>query len=244
MATAWVSTSEDQRVGNNQKGDSFWYRVQAFYNKETSSSTRTKDQLTSKWREVKAKVTKFNDIFVELERNRSSGQSEAEILTLAIDSYHQTNHAAFPYMHVWEVLKTHPKWANLHPVLPHHQHKKTRNAESSSEAIPQINIEDAEDYDPNNIHDNEEPERPPGKSRKIQRSSSVSQPQAGSSSARAFTNEVMQKIERHTTMKEDYLSTKKMFKELQFLSFDVSNLSAIDRELIEKKKDEIRRKYM
>ncbi|PWA39747.1 myb-like domain, Myb/SANT-like DNA-binding domain protein [Artemisia annua] len=63
LAKAWIKILVDKQVGDRQTKQGFWKRVLKHYQSLMPRSTRTKDQLNSKWTPMNASIVAFNGYF-------------------------------------------------------------------------------------------------------------------------------------------------------------------------------------
>ncbi|KAI7727519.1 hypothetical protein M8C21_003823 [Ambrosia artemisiifolia] len=259
LAMAYLKISEKPIVGNGQQANAFWNRVVLYFRQNTSFIVnRTKDQITSKWTDMNKKVGKFNEIISNLKKDCESGQSEEDILPLALTRYKQDVGRNFSLWHVWILLKDSPKWKA--PVITDQSNKnkrlKTSRTEvytSSSHAHGSINLEAEEDE--------VELQHPPGKKSTHREGKS----DATSSSTRSKIHEALVHkeiidLENGYKVQPDKVASFHQFheslrqltslelekredKDFRFLLMDTSKLTGIDLELVLKRKDRIRKKY-
>jgi len=135
LAKAWIDVSKDWETGNRE---SFWGQALEYFCKELGGSDRTVHQVNSKWKEMNKKITKFNDIYKnKLAAQRQSGQSEADILKLALTEYRNLNkNKGFSHEAAWGILKDNRNW-NLLPLKDANNvqlqpQKKTKTSESNT----------------------------------------------------------------------------------------------------------------
>lgn len=120
LAECWICISEDS---NAQHSVSFWNRVLIDYNK-VADVKRSKDQVTSKWRDMNAYVKLFNDHYEKASRDCGSGEGDEKVLTMAMKMYEAAKHATFKNFSAWMVLKDKSKWKNPKPVVDGTRNKK------------------------------------------------------------------------------------------------------------------------
>ncbi|XP_048611359.1 glutathione S-transferase T2-like [Brassica napus] len=85
VISAWLNTSKDAVVGNEQKSGTFWKRVAEYY----ESTPHAKESA---------------------ERQITSGQSETDVLKMAYDIYYADHKRKFNLEYAWCVLRFEQKW--------------------------------------------------------------------------------------------------------------------------------------
>ncbi|KAL4569715.1 hypothetical protein LXL04_025357 [Taraxacum kok-saghyz] len=116
LADAWCTTSQDETRGTDQKGDAYWGRIQAKLAATLGQPEdyRSTDSITSKWTQMKAKLTKFNGIYMRLARNPPSGWNELKLLDEAHILYKaENNNNVFKLKRVWDRVRSERKWLEL-----------------------------------------------------------------------------------------------------------------------------------
>ena len=138
----------------------FWNRIFKAFN-ANAAHERTKDQLTSKWRSIRADVAKFNAIHQTYSRNRHSGESDEQVMdqTRALFKL-ENNSNGFRYHEAWQIAKNKPKFFSQPPV----DVQGRSMAKRKNFAVP-INLEEEpEDYQPEmpvNLDDQSQPQQHP-----------------------------------------------------------------------------------
>ncbi|WVZ84950.1 hypothetical protein U9M48_031916 [Paspalum notatum var. saurae] len=111
LVKSWLEISCDPIIGNGQRQDGFWKRVEARYDSRRGSfPKRTHRSLSSRWGVIKALCSKFVGRFAEAVRENRSGNSDADMTTIAAANYAELEGSSFGLMHCWELLKEEPKW--------------------------------------------------------------------------------------------------------------------------------------
>ncbi|GKB70963.1 hypothetical protein Tco_0932375 [Tanacetum coccineum] len=71
--------------------------------------------MTGKWSRINGDCQKFNAIYKHL--TRKSEKNEADHIENAKDSYMECcDNKKFAYVHVWNILKSYPKWDAAKPI--------------------------------------------------------------------------------------------------------------------------------
>ena len=106
LAQVWVAVSKDVVKYN---ANSFWNPVVAMFNNWTEGVNRNKDMVSSKWRRLNCECHKFNAIYRQLRLTIGDNHGVCLMNALAIFK-ERYGGKSFEYVHVWEVLRNHPKW--------------------------------------------------------------------------------------------------------------------------------------
>ncbi|XP_010451447.1 PREDICTED: glutathione S-transferase T3-like [Camelina sativa] len=84
LISAWLNTSKDAIVANQQKGGSFWQRIQKYYADTPHARNGGEQMLVThckqRWHKINDQTNKFYAAFAAAERLNSSGHSENDIL--------------------------------------------------------------------------------------------------------------------------------------------------------------------
>nr|GMC69653.1 glutathione S-transferase T3-like [Ipomoea batatas] len=113
LARAHSTIGQDGKVGNEQKGLTFWKRIEKYYNDNhpNGGPKRTQQKLKAHWGHVVTKTRDFNAIYCKLQGMRPSGASDADLVVRALEEYKQKNGTEqFGYEHVWAIVKDLPSW--------------------------------------------------------------------------------------------------------------------------------------
>ncbi|XP_013607511.1 PREDICTED: glutathione S-transferase T3-like [Brassica oleracea var. oleracea] len=89
LISAWLNTSKDSVVGNDQKAEAFWKRIATYFNASPKLAGMEK-------REGK--------------NCKSSGQNEDDILKMTHDIYYNDHNAKFTMEHAWLELRKDQMW--------------------------------------------------------------------------------------------------------------------------------------
>ena len=130
---------------------------------------RNVHQINSKYKDMNKKITAFTGIYNNLINIRCSGQSEADIISLAHQRYRDDNHGtAFTHENAWNILKKCPKWCTVEP-MPSFSSRPTKRSKTSSTNNPPTPSSDAHVGVNLNDEDDdiqiEEPQRPVGRNK-------------------------------------------------------------------------------
>ena len=109
LISAWLNTSKDAIVGNDQKGGTFWKRVGEYYaaspHAREGGVLRAHDHCKQRWHKINDQTNKFYAAFAAAERQISSGQNENDVLKAAHEIFYSDCKMKFTMEHAWCVLK-------------------------------------------------------------------------------------------------------------------------------------------
>ena len=124
---------------------------------------RSHHQITSKCNKLKTNVTRFAAIYTKLFVSRSSGSSDADILSLAYRRYKEEHKSAFVHEHCWSIVKNNPKWSVVPTMtMSTGSSRGTKRSKTSDDSDARFNLVDDDDNDEDAI---QEPKRPIGRNK-------------------------------------------------------------------------------
>ncbi|XP_033131534.1 glutathione S-transferase T3-like isoform X3 [Brassica rapa] len=128
LISAWLNTSKDAVVGNEQKLGAFWKRVGDYYaaSPHGQQEGEKRGDLTCKkrWHRINDQVTKFCGAYSAAERQIGSGESDTDVLKKAHDIFYSDQQSKFTLEHAWCVLRFEQKWLSLNPPKATHTSKR------------------------------------------------------------------------------------------------------------------------
>ncbi|XP_048622963.1 glutathione S-transferase T3-like [Brassica napus] len=113
LISAWLNTSKDPVVSNEQKAGTFWNRIAAYYAaspKVESGDKRGALQCKQRWQKINDLVCKFCGSYAAATRQKTSGQSESDVVKLAHEIFFNDQKIKFNLHHAWEELRYDQKW--------------------------------------------------------------------------------------------------------------------------------------
>ena len=116
LISAWLNTSKDPVVANEQRAGAFWKRIAAYFAaspKLAGSEPRESDHCKQRWRKINDQVNKFCGAFEAASREKRSGQNENDVLKLAHEIFYNNHKKKFTLEHAWKELKNDQKWCEL-----------------------------------------------------------------------------------------------------------------------------------
>ncbi|KAK9935368.1 hypothetical protein M0R45_022471 [Rubus argutus] len=166
LVSAWLNTTLDPIIGNDQKGAAYWKRIWEYFYAEKNfelECERNQGSLMHRWSGIQLDVNKFCGIYAEIERTRASGTTEQDRIMEAKQKFRSDRGYNFAYEHCWHLLKFHPKWnlelSRKKPKNTHGASPATSSPVTPSPTSDTINLVDGDN------EGNESPflERPIGK---------------------------------------------------------------------------------
>ena len=152
LISAWLNTSKDPLVGNEQRSCAFWSRITA-YNAASSKVARGEEREAThcKHRQHKINdlVSKFSGSYEAATREKTSGQNEVDVLNNAHAIFNNNYKNKFTLEHTWRELHHDQKWCGKES-----SNKRRKFDDGSHLASESVKDNDAEVDDGTN--------RPPG----------------------------------------------------------------------------------
>ncbi|XP_033145537.1 glutathione S-transferase T3-like [Brassica rapa] len=131
LISAWLNTSKDPIISNEQKLGAFWKRIEAYFNASPQligSIPREWGQCKQRWGRVNAEVCRFVGSHEAALKQQASGQSENDVMKAAHDIYFNDYNVKFALEHCWRELRFDQKWKS-------HSQPKEKNKESGAEPV-------------------------------------------------------------------------------------------------------------
>ncbi|XP_033139858.1 glutathione S-transferase T3-like isoform X2 [Brassica rapa] len=116
LISAWLNTSKDPVVGNEQKAGAFWQRIAVYFAaspKLERGETREPIQCKQRWQKMNDLVCKFCGAYAAATRQKTSGQNEADTVKLAHEIFYNDHKIKFNLHHAWEELRNDQKWCEI-----------------------------------------------------------------------------------------------------------------------------------
>uniref|UniRef100_A0A0D2ZTJ9 Myb-like domain-containing protein n=1 Tax=Brassica oleracea var. oleracea TaxID=109376 RepID=A0A0D2ZTJ9_BRAOL len=134
LISAWLNTSKDAIISNEQKAGTFWSRIAAYYSasrKVRRGDKREPLQCKQRWQKMNDLVCKFCECYTAATRQKTSGQSESDVLK-------------FNLHHAWEELRYDQKWCEQANTKMGGNARKRKCEDGSETARSQatINLDD------------------------------------------------------------------------------------------------------
>ncbi|XP_013633034.1 PREDICTED: glutathione S-transferase T3-like [Brassica oleracea var. oleracea] len=114
---AWLNTSKDPIVGNEQKAGHFWKRIVEYYNSSpllVGTIPRELGQCKQRWARINDLVCKFSGCYEMALREQRSGQNDDDVMKAALDIFYNDKGIKFNLEHVWRELRNDVKWSSTY----------------------------------------------------------------------------------------------------------------------------------
>ncbi|XP_013717358.1 glutathione S-transferase T2-like [Brassica napus] len=122
LISAWLNTSKDVVVGNEQKSGTFWKRVGEYYaashHARESGEPREHLHCKQRWHKINDFTIKLCGAYAAAERQISSGQNNNDVLKVAHDIFYSDHNTKFNLEQAWCVLRYEQKWLSLNTSKP------------------------------------------------------------------------------------------------------------------------------
>ncbi|XP_033143317.1 glutathione S-transferase T3-like [Brassica rapa] len=142
LISAWLNTSKDPIVSNQQKLGSFWKRIEDYFNSSpqlTGAVPREWSQCKQRWGMINERVCKFVGSYEAALKEQGSGQNENDVMKSAHDIFFNDYGTKFNLEHGWRELRFDQKWRSNSVSKDGAKEKRKEAAESvpdSDEARP------------------------------------------------------------------------------------------------------------
>ncbi|KAL0835125.1 hypothetical protein Bca101_087014 [Brassica carinata] len=133
LISAWLNTSKDPIVNNEQKLGSFWKRIEGYFNTSpqlSGSAPREWGQRKQRWGRVNEQVCKFVGCHEAALKEQASGHSENDVMKAAHDIFFNDYKVKFQLEHCWRELRFDQKWRS-------HAISKEKRQEADVEVVPE-----------------------------------------------------------------------------------------------------------
>ncbi|XP_010456918.1 PREDICTED: glutathione S-transferase T3-like [Camelina sativa] len=114
LISAWLNTSKDPIVSNEQKRASFWKRIADYFNENLKDARQRREvsHCKQRWGKINDIVCKFVGCYEAATKEKSSGQNENDVMKLANDIYYNDYNLKFTLEHAWRELRHDQKWCS------------------------------------------------------------------------------------------------------------------------------------
>ncbi|XP_013624952.1 PREDICTED: glutathione S-transferase T3-like [Brassica oleracea var. oleracea] len=139
LISAWLNTSKDPVIGNEQKEVAFWKRIAAYFAaspKLDGAQKREPTHCKARWGKINEGVCKFVGCFEAATKQRSSGQNEDDVLKLPHMIFFNDHKAKFTLDHAWLELRFDQKWISSSATKDKVMSKRRKLDDQSSTSVP------------------------------------------------------------------------------------------------------------
>ncbi|KAL0720371.1 hypothetical protein Bca4012_034970 [Brassica carinata] len=111
LISAWLNTSKDPILSNQQKAQAFWKRIEEYYNGSRGDfAPRDSSQCKQRWGRVNYAVGKFVGCYEAALKEQASGQNDNDVMKAAHDIFQNDEGHPFWLEHAWRELRFDQKW--------------------------------------------------------------------------------------------------------------------------------------
>ncbi|XP_056852312.1 glutathione S-transferase T3-like [Raphanus sativus] len=137
LISAWLNTSKDPVVNNEQRAGAFWRRVADYYaaSQEATATQREPKNCKHRWHRINDEVSKFCGAYEAATREKTSGQNENDVLKNAHRIFLAIKNKKFTLEHAWKELRYDQKWCDLGTAKTNGRSKK-RKCDDVAESSP------------------------------------------------------------------------------------------------------------
>ncbi|XP_022565208.1 glutathione S-transferase T3-like [Brassica napus] len=114
---AWLNTSKDSIVSNEQKCGAFWKRIVEYYNSSpllVGTVPRKLGQCKQRWARINDLVCKFACCYDMALREQRSVQNDNDVMKAALDIFYSDQNMKFNLEHAWRELRHDVKWCSTY----------------------------------------------------------------------------------------------------------------------------------
>ncbi|XP_024011231.1 glutathione S-transferase T3-like [Eutrema salsugineum] len=154
LISAWLNTSKDPIVANEQKAGSFWTWIHRFYNSSPLLVDLPKRDIShckQRWGRINDHVCKFVGSYAAATNEKTSGQNENDVMKAAHEIFFNDYLFKFNLDHAWRELRHDQKWCAT-PAMKDGGKGKRRKVEAGT----------GQSSMPENVGDDVTQVRPPG----------------------------------------------------------------------------------
>ncbi|XP_056864385.1 glutathione S-transferase T3-like [Raphanus sativus] len=116
LISSWLNTSKDPLVGNEQRSDSFWKRIAAYFAASPKigvGEEREHGNCKQRWHMINDQVSKFCGTYEKATRLKTSGQNDNDVLKASHEIFLNNYKKKFTLEHAWKELRYDQKWCSL-----------------------------------------------------------------------------------------------------------------------------------
>ncbi|XP_048620540.1 glutathione S-transferase T3-like [Brassica napus] len=141
LISAWLNTSKDPVVGNEQKAIAFWKQIAAYFAASPKLAGLQKRELThckQRWGNINERVCKFVGCYEAATKQRSSGQNENDVLKMAHEIFYNDYKVKFTREHAWLELRHDQKWCGASSTKDKVQSKRRKLDDQSAQSSTSV----------------------------------------------------------------------------------------------------------
>ncbi|XP_010436204.1 PREDICTED: glutathione S-transferase T3-like [Camelina sativa] len=147
LISAWLNTSKDAVTSNQQKGNTFSSRIAKYYAdspKLAGIDKREPLHCKGRWQKINDHVSKFVGSYHAATKERSSGQSEDDVMKMAYQIFANDYKIKFTLEHAWRELRHEQKWCLSYATKGDGSSKRRKFDDQTSSSVPVMGAEEDE----------------------------------------------------------------------------------------------------
>ncbi|XP_024014250.1 glutathione S-transferase T3-like [Eutrema salsugineum] len=119
LISAWLNTSKDPVIGNDQKAGAFWGRISLYFNNSPQLADfpeRSSTVCKQRWGRINDQTCKFVGCYDAAIKQQSSGQNDNDLMKAAHQIFVSDHGFKFGLEHCWRELRHDQKWSSVSAV--------------------------------------------------------------------------------------------------------------------------------
>ncbi|XP_013583440.1 PREDICTED: glutathione S-transferase T3-like [Brassica oleracea var. oleracea] len=168
LISAWLNTSKDPVVGNEQKAIAFWKRIASYVAaspKLAGLQKREASHCKQRWGKINEGISKFVGCYDAATKEKSSGQNETDVMKMAHEIFFNDYKVKFTLEHAWLELHHDQKWCGASTTKDKVQSRRRKLDDQSAQSSTYVPGEEDQSAKPVGV-----------KATKAEAKSSVSKP--------------------------------------------------------------------
>jgi hypothetical protein len=117
LSQAWLSATENPRVGTDQTSDEFWSTIAATYDstrpRRELKFARSQNACMKRWKIIQAAVSKFCGCLNAVKQLNQSGKTIEDTIQDAHTMFEERYGKEFLFVDFWRVVREAPKWKEM-----------------------------------------------------------------------------------------------------------------------------------
>uniref|UniRef100_A0A0D3BT32 Myb-like domain-containing protein n=1 Tax=Brassica oleracea var. oleracea TaxID=109376 RepID=A0A0D3BT32_BRAOL len=141
LISAWLNTPKDPVTGNEQKAIAFWKRIAVYFAsipKLAGLPKREPSNCKQRWGKINKGVFRFVGCYEAATKQKSSGQSENDVLIMAHDIFFNDYKVKFTLEHAWLELRHDQKWCGASSTRDKVSSKRRKLDDSSAQSSTSV----------------------------------------------------------------------------------------------------------
>ncbi|KAF8085057.1 hypothetical protein N665_0684s0009 [Sinapis alba] len=148
LISAWLNTSKDPVVGNEQKAIAFWKRIATYFvasPKLAGLEKRGPVHCKARWGKINEGVCKFVGCYEAATKQRSSGQNEDDVLKMAHAIFFNDYKKKYILEHAWLELRHDQKWSGDSATKDKFQCKRRKLDDQTAQPSSSVHVSHREE---------------------------------------------------------------------------------------------------